>query len=129
MPASPLAFSDDGRMLIVLRSMTEALLLDPRDFRKLARFPVTRKTMLLSDLRFSPDGGFLVAGTTEGYIHVWDLRRIPPRLTDMHLDWDLPPIDPPPDASAIGQPLEVEIRTRPGHARRACELLPRNPGL
>ena len=106
---SQLAFSDDGRMLVVLRTMTELLLLDPRDLRELARLQ-SREPMILSRLRFSPDGSLLVAGTAAGYIHVWDLRRIRARLKDMHLDWDLPAIGPPPSASAIGQPLEVELR-------------------
>jgi WD40 repeat protein len=104
-----MAFSDDGRMLAVLRTMTEILLVDPRDLRELARLQ-SREPMILSELRFSPDGGLLVVGTDAGYIHVWDLRRIRARLKEMHLDWDLPAFGPPPDALAAEQPLEGELR-------------------
>jgi tetratricopeptide (TPR) repeat protein len=107
--SAELAFSDDGRMLAVPPTMSEILLVDPRDLSELARLR-SRELMLLSVLRFSPDGSLLVAGTSAGYIHVWDLRRIRARLKDMHLDWDLPAFGPPPDALAAEQPLEVELR-------------------
>jgi tetratricopeptide (TPR) repeat protein len=96
-------------MLAVLRTMTEILLLDPGDLHELARLQ-SREPMILSFMRFSPDGGLLVAGTSAGYIHVWDLRRIRARLKEMPLDWDLSPIGPPPGASMGAQPLEVELR-------------------
>ena len=96
-------------MFVVLRTMTEILLLNPRDLRELARFQ-SREPMLLNFMRFSPDGGLLVAGTAAGYVHVWDLRRIPPRLEEMHLDWGLPPIGPPPSPSPAACPLEVDLR-------------------
>jgi tetratricopeptide (TPR) repeat protein len=104
-----LAFSDDGRMLAVLRTMTEILLLDPRDLRELARLQ-SREPMILSQMRFSPDGGLLVAGTSAGYFHVWDLRRIRARLKNMHLDWDLPAFGPPPSASMAEKPLNVDLK-------------------
>jgi WD40 repeat protein len=109
--ASPagLAFSDDGRMLVVERTLTELLLLNPRDLRELARLQ-SREPMILAHLRFGPDGGFLVAGTCSGYLHVWDLRRIRARLKEMHLDWDLPAFGPPPGDLTAGHPLEVELR-------------------
>jgi WD40 repeat protein len=103
------AFSDDGLMFVVLRTMTEILVLDPRDLRELARLQ-SREPMLLNFMRFSPDGGLLVAGTAAGYVHVWDLRRIRARLEKMHLDWDLPPIGPPPGPSSSAGPLEVDLR-------------------
>jgi tetratricopeptide (TPR) repeat protein len=89
--------------------MTEILLLDPRDLRELARLQ-SREPTLLSCLRFSADGGLLVAGTAAGYFHVWDLRRIRTRLKEMHLDWDLAPIGPPPGAPMTEQHLEVDLR-------------------
>jgi tetratricopeptide (TPR) repeat protein len=108
-PASSLAFSDDGRMLIVLRTMTEALLLDPRDLREQARLQ-TREPMIMSDLRLGPDGSSLVAGTAAGYFYVWNLRQIRVLLKEMHLDWDLPAFGPPPSASSAGHPIDVELR-------------------
>jgi WD40 repeat protein len=107
-----LAFSDDGRMLAVERTLTELALLDPRDMRELARLQ-SREPMILTPMRFSPDGSVLAAGTASGYLHVWDLRQIRARLRDMHLDWDLPPFGPSPDASAVEQPLEVDLRLDP----------------
>ena len=109
---SNLAFSDDGRMLVVARTMTELLLLDPRDLHELARLQPPEST-IETHLRFSPDGGFLLAGTTSGFIHVWDLRRIRARLEDLGLDWDLPPLGPPPGVSASEPPLDVEVRLDP----------------
>jgi WD40 repeat protein len=106
---SQMAFSHDGRILAVLGTMTEIVLVNPRDLRELARLQ-SREPMLLSTLQFSPDGGFLVAGTAAGYIHVWDLRRIRARLVEMNLDWDLPALGPPPGALTAEQPLEVELR-------------------
>jgi hypothetical protein len=106
---SDVEFSDDGRMLVVERTMTELLLLDPHGLRELARLQ-SREPMLLSRLRFSPDGGLLVVGTSNGFFHLWDLRQIRARLKDMRLDWNLPPIGPPPDTLTAGQPLEVEGR-------------------
>jgi tetratricopeptide (TPR) repeat protein len=107
--AAQLAFSDDGRMLAVLRTMTEILLLDPRDLRELARLQ-SREPMILCAIRFSPDGGLLVAGTAAGYFHVWDLRRIRARLAEMHLDWDLDLFGPPPSESAAEQTLDTDLR-------------------
>jgi WD40 repeat protein/Tfp pilus assembly protein PilF/tRNA A-37 threonylcarbamoyl transferase component Bud32 len=109
MPASPLAFSDDGRMLSILRSQTEVLLLDPRDLHELARLQ-SRERILLDDLRFSPDGGFLVAGTADGYFLLWDLRRTRARLKDLGLDWDLPPLGSPPSELSAERPLDVELQ-------------------
>jgi WD40 repeat protein/Tfp pilus assembly protein PilF len=103
-----LAFSDDGRILAVVRTMTEILLADSRDLRELARLQ-SRDPMLLSSLRFSPDGGSLVAGATAGYLLVWDLRRIRARLAEMNLDWDLPVLG----ASTEERPLDVELRLDP----------------
>jgi tetratricopeptide (TPR) repeat protein len=110
-PSEP-AFSNNGRMLVVERTMTELLLLDPRDLHELARLQ-SREPMLLTKLRFSPDGGSLVAGTNSGSIHVWDLRRIRSRLAEMNLDWDLAPLAPPPGGSTAAPPLEVELRLDP----------------
>jgi WD40 repeat protein len=104
-----MAFSDDGRMLAVERTMTELVLLDPHELRELARLQ-SREPMILTQLRFSPDGGVLAAGTASGYLHLWDLRQIRARLQDMHLDWDLPPLAAPTDRRAVEHPLEVDLR-------------------
>jgi WD40 repeat protein/tRNA A-37 threonylcarbamoyl transferase component Bud32 len=112
-PASQSAFSDDGRMFAVLRTMTEILLLDPRDLREVARLQ-SREPMILSCLRFSADGSLLAAGTAAGYFHVWDLRRIRARLAEMNLDWNLPPFSPSPAAPMTGNPLAVDLRLDPG---------------
>ncbi len=107
-----LAYSDDGRMLAVQRTMTEVLLVDPRDLRELARLQSPDPT-IVGLMRFSPDGGSLVVGTAAGYIHIWDLRRIRTRLKEMDLDWDLPPIGPPSSTVAAAHPLDVDIRLDP----------------
>jgi WD40 repeat protein len=109
---SELAFSDDGSMLVVARTMTELLVLDPRDLRELARLQ-SREPMILSTLRFSPDGSLLVAGTNAGYIYLWDLQHIRARLKGMHLDWDLPAFSTAPSALSTGHLLDVEVRLDP----------------
>jgi WD40 repeat protein/Tfp pilus assembly protein PilF len=106
---SELAFSDDGGMLAVARTMTELLVLDARDLHELARLQ-SREPMLLTNLRFSPDGSQLAAGTNSGYIQVWNLRRIRDRLKHMQLDWDLPSFDAPSSAESEGRSLDVELR-------------------
>jgi serine/threonine protein kinase/WD40 repeat protein len=107
-----LAYSDDGRMLAMQQTMTEVLLADARDLRELAHLKSPAPT-IVGFMRFSPDGGSLVAGTAAGSIHVWDLRRIRARLKEMHLDWDLPPIGPSPSTVAAAHPLDAELRLDP----------------
>jgi WD40 repeat protein/Tfp pilus assembly protein PilF len=107
--SADLAFSDDGRMLAVERTMTELLLLDPGDLRELARLQ-SREPMILTSLCFSPDGSLLVAGTAGGYLHVWDLRRIRARLAEMHLDWGPLALGPQQEHSTPVPHLDVELQ-------------------
>ena len=110
---SNLAFSDDGRMLVVARTMTELLLLDPRDLQRAGPLAAAgtddRDPLAIQPGRRLPGW----PGRASGFIHVWDLRRIRARLEDLGLDWDLPPLGPPPSVSASEPPLDVEVRLDP----------------
>jgi eukaryotic-like serine/threonine-protein kinase len=97
-----IVFSPDGTMLAVLRSMTEAALVDPATGREFARLPTAGGPYC-----FSPDGSQLVTHAgKDGALHVWDLRLIRRQLREMGLDWDLPPYPPP---SANVKPLRVTV--------------------
>src|SRR5262249_41249726 len=92
----PLAFAPDGRLLALARSTTEVQLYDlTPDGRiaQVARLP-SPAPQLISALSFSPDGSQLAVATEAGSVELWDLRRIRERLTDLGLDWDLPPYPP-----------------------------------
>jgi serine/threonine protein kinase/WD40 repeat protein len=102
-----LAFTKDGSLLAVTRTMTEVLLFDPVHFREIATLQA-REPLLIVDLAFSPDGSQLAVATGVGIIQVWDLRLIRARLAEMGLDWDLPPY-PPAVEEKDPQPLTVKV--------------------
>ena len=86
---SHLAFSDDGHMLAVARTMTELSLLDPRDLQELARLHAAGiddpEPLAIQPRRRLPGGRY-------------DLRLYPClgftadpcSPEEMRLDWDLP---------------------------------------
>jgi serine/threonine protein kinase/WD40 repeat protein/Flp pilus assembly protein TadD len=87
------AFTRDARMVAVAYSARSIQLLDTAEWRERATISAP-DSEVLSWLCFSPDGGQLAAGTVEGTIQLWDLRRIRARLREKGLDWNLPPIPP-----------------------------------
>jgi serine/threonine protein kinase/WD40 repeat protein/tetratricopeptide (TPR) repeat protein len=56
-------------------------------------------------LRFSHDGGILAAVNKRGFVvQRWDLRVIRSQLAEIGLDWDSPPLPPPPAVVAEYRP-------------------------
>jgi WD40 repeat protein/Flp pilus assembly protein TadD len=102
----PLAFSHDGRMAAIAYTRQLTRLIELESGRELATLspPVPEA---LTSLCFLSDGSRLMAGTANGTIQSWDLRRIRQQLRDMRLDWD-PRGEPtaPPDSA---MPLSVEV--------------------
>jgi WD40 repeat protein len=89
----PLAFSRDGRMLALARSLDQVQLFDPVQQRPLATLTAPN-ARALSRLCFNHDGTELAASTDNHVVQLWDLRAIRRRLRAMDLDWDLPPYPP-----------------------------------
>jgi serine/threonine protein kinase/WD40 repeat protein len=105
--AGVLAFSPDGRVLAVARTRFLVQLLDPDTGAELASLAVPDPQGLVC-LRFSADGGLLVAGRDNQECHVWDLRAIRYQLDKMGLDWDRPPY-PPTAPQKATPPLTVSV--------------------
>jgi serine/threonine protein kinase/WD40 repeat protein len=101
----PRAFSPDGSILAIAYEAPVVRLVEPRSGRELATLaaPEARRYRWLC---FSPDGCRL-AGVTENAVQLWDLRLIRRELTDLGLDWDLPPY--PEAAPAAPAPLQVRV--------------------
>jgi WD40 repeat protein len=62
---------------------------------------------LISNLGFSPGGGWLVAATRQDSVHVWRLAALRRGLADLGLDWDLPAAAAEGGAAAL--PVVVEV--------------------
>jgi serine/threonine protein kinase/WD40 repeat protein len=59
---------------------------------------------------FTPDGTQLVVvATYASAIHIWDLRLIRSTLKEMNLDWEWPEFPPAGAASALGEPMTIEV--------------------
>src|SRR5690606_2074175 len=78
------AFSPDGRWLALAVTHRLVGLYDAEDGSRLARLePAERQP--LSELRFTPDGRRLVAGTQMRRVQVWDLPRLDAELRNAGL--------------------------------------------
>ena len=53
----------------------------------------------INALAFSPDGTQLVAACMRGRLRMWDLRAMREELATLNLDWALPPLRQPDQAS------------------------------
>jgi WD40 repeat protein len=102
----PLAFSPDGALLAVPEG-GKVRLLDPATGDEFATLDDSRSG-LISWLSFSPDGSQLAVASENHLVRVWDLRRIRKQLSELGLDWDLPPYPPGPSVKAA-EPLRVTI--------------------
>jgi serine/threonine protein kinase/WD40 repeat protein/Flp pilus assembly protein TadD len=106
--ASPglVAFTWDAQMVALAGSSRSIQLLETQQWREFATVSAPDSEELTS-LCFSPDGSRLAAGTTDGTIQLWDLRRIRARLRRMGLDWEPPAQSAP--SNDDGKPLRVEV--------------------
>jgi len=116
------AFSPDGSLLAVEQGQFGLIrLLDPATGREVARLDDPNQSS--GWLTFSPDGSRLVnCSDFDRVINVWDLRAFRKQLTEMRLDWGLPPLPPAPPPSK--KPLLVQIDDgSPNRAERIREAL------
>jgi WD40 repeat protein len=83
----PLAFTRDGGVLAIARTLTDVQLVDPTTGRALAtlRAPERRQ---VSWLCFSPDGDHLAVATAGDHVQLWDLRLIHRQLAALGLEWE-----------------------------------------
>src|SRR5262249_10532426 len=91
--AGPLAFTRDGGVLAIARSLTDVQLVDPTTGRTLVTLQAPEPQQV-SWLCFSPDGARLAVATTGDHVRLWDLGLIRRQLAAMGLDWDRPPDRP-----------------------------------
>jgi WD40 repeat protein len=85
------AFSPDGTMLAIARSLSEVELVDAnKGWEKIVKLTSPDPTIIES-LKFSTDGSQLAVITQAHLIYIWDLRAIRQQLATMDLDWALPP--------------------------------------
>lgn len=85
--ACPLAFSPDGRTLLMARSAYDLQLVSTKDGRVLLRLPNARSNVIV-DLDFSADGRYLLVVTPSQHQYVWDLHELRRELRAMRLDWE-----------------------------------------
>jgi serine/threonine protein kinase/WD40 repeat protein/Tfp pilus assembly protein PilF len=110
--AGLLGFSPDSKVLAIARTGLLVQLIDVDTGKELASLAVPDPKSLFT-LRFSADGGQLVAGRDYQECHVWDLRVIGRRLADMGLDKDWPwfRLSEPPSPQ---RPLRITVDLGPG---------------
>jgi WD40 repeat protein/tetratricopeptide (TPR) repeat protein len=110
------ALSADGSLLAVEDGTGVVRLTEPATGVELARLEDPSQDRA-DWLGFTPDGGRLVAVSTEASaVHVWDLRLIRAELAELGLDWAPPaeaPAPPPtgPVPAPRGDPLRPESYT------------------
>jgi WD40 repeat protein len=62
---------------------------------------------------FTPDGAQLVvASSYSSAVHIWDLRLIRKRLSEMNLDWDGPALPDAAKANTKSLTIEVDLGER-----------------
>jgi WD40 repeat protein/tRNA A-37 threonylcarbamoyl transferase component Bud32 len=103
----PIAFSQDGRLLALARSLTDIELYDVQARREVATL-TTANPYHLTWLCFSPDDSLLAAATGTSVVQLWDLRTLRVRLREIDLDWDRPPYPTPAPVESL--PLRLEVK-------------------
>jgi tetratricopeptide (TPR) repeat protein len=104
--AALVAFPRDAQMVALADSAGRIQLLETQQGRELATLAAPDAEEL-TWLCFSPDGSHLAAGTADGTVLLWDLRRIRARLREMALDWE-PPAQPSQSAHD-GKPVRIVV--------------------
>jgi tetratricopeptide (TPR) repeat protein len=122
-----LAFSPDGRLLVVQDASKVLRLVETETGRTLAGLE-SPDECAVQWATFSPDGSRLVVATNDGpAVHVWDLRAIRRRLVGMGLDWDAPPL-PAPETSTVdaGDRPSIKVDMDFGPLKRYSEQYQRD---
>jgi eukaryotic-like serine/threonine-protein kinase len=90
------AFSPDSRLLAVETGYGAVRLIDLKTAQEWGRLEDPHQSRA-SWIGFSPDAAQVIVATGEPpALHVWDLRLVRRQLADRGLDWDEPPLPPPP---------------------------------
>jgi WD40 repeat protein len=103
-PAHGCALPSDGT-LAVAYTQEQLRLVRPESFAELATLTAPEPGLIVGCVAI-PDGGTL-ACTSSHSVHLWDLRRLRSALSDLGLDWDMPP--PPPAPAPPPGPLRFEL--------------------
>ena len=103
--ACPPVYSPDGKLLAVVTGSFAVTVLDAGTWHPLARLPSPDGEHFLP-VAFTPDGSRLAVSTSDGLIHLWDLRLVREQLREIGLDWDQPPYPPPAPPEVLGR-IEV----------------------
>jgi WD40 repeat protein len=111
----PIAFSGDGRLLALARTLTELSLYDLEARQEVATLTAADPYQVLW-LDFSPDGTRLAAATETSIAQIWDLRALRGRLRELEVDWDLPAYPPAPPAAH--RPLRIEMKQSASETRK-----------
>jgi WD40 repeat protein len=82
----PLAFTTDGKILAVARSLSEVCLIETTTGRELATLAAP-EAFSIRWLCFRPDGEQLAVACANRVLQLWDLRCLHERLAEMGLDW------------------------------------------
>jgi serine/threonine protein kinase/WD40 repeat protein/tetratricopeptide (TPR) repeat protein len=100
-----LAFSPDGRLVVVVDVSRALRLVETETGRTLARLE-SPDLHANPAATFSPDGSRLVVTTNDGpAVHIWDLQAIRRQLAEMGLDWDAPSVSVENPAGPAAPPL------------------------
>jgi serine/threonine protein kinase/WD40 repeat protein len=109
----PMGFTEDGRIAAIVDSPTVVKLVIPDSGEELASLETATRRMVTC-LAFAPDGSRLAAATSSHVIQLWDLPRVRSRLTELGIDWELPPLPPGSGLRGRGAP---RASTAPGESQ------------
>jgi WD40 repeat protein len=101
-----ITFTPDGRLFSIRRSSLALQLLDAATGREVVTLQAPRHARP-GPACFSRDGTQLFE-SNEGFLAVWNLRRIRTRLADLGLDWDQPAYPPAPRHQGA-RPLTIDV--------------------
>jgi hypothetical protein len=119
-------FAPDSKLLAVEDGNGVLRLIDLDEGRTVTRLedPNQARGRVLA---FSPDGTRLIAASNDDQaIHVWDLRALRGRLTELGLDWDAPPYPPVELSDSASNRLQVAVDA--GMPSKANTPEPISPG-
>ncbi len=103
---SPMAFALDRRLLAITPTSRDVQLIDLTNGELLATLHAPN-AQFISWLCFSPDSSHLAVANENHSMQLWDLRLLRERLSDLGLDWPLPPYAPPSETAAPVSSLRV----------------------